>query len=214
MGMLELFDLEEDFNDLGTQAKEMIKQAIEDLFYAFDTDDKGSLEIKHLEQGFKKFLPDNSKKIMRVIHNPLNLSTVEKIYDEIDADKQGFASIEDFEKYLDPYFDDETRKRQFATMCAADADDNNSGNISKFEFIKWSESQGYIHFINVLEGKAIPDSFDDSPRSFLDNGTQRSSKVTMFRSKTMKSPKNKGDMINDMFTNKNKEGLSLAVKKL
>lgn len=211
MGILEVFDISEDYETFDNNLKDLVKEAIEDLFYnGFEADDK--LTDKQLTEGFKKCFPTSLKVNKRIIKKPLELMTIEKIFAEIDYEQKGFATIENFEKYLQEYFDDTERCKQFATACALDADENRSGNVSKLEFIKWSETKSYLHFINVLEGKTAPDALDESPRS-LDDTSQRPSKAFINRSKTMLS-KDKDMLIENIFTNKNKQGLSNAVKKL
>ena len=214
-GILELFNLD-DIEEYDEAFQNIVKNAIEELFYVFDTDDAGVLDTKHLEMGFKKFLPNSKTTAAQKIINPLHLATVESIFKQIDTDGTGIIHIDHFVKYLEPYIEDKERLKEFATLCALDADENRSGNVSKLEFIKWSETRGYIHLINVLEGKGAPFSIEDSPRSLEDQGveSQRSSRLALGRSKTMKSTVDKELFIHDIFTNKNKEGLSKVVKKL
>lgn len=149
--------------------------------------------------------------------NPMHIDTIERIFNELDTEVNGIITSDNFERYLNPYIPDKTQLKEISDMLAQDADENRSGSVTRLEFIKWAETKGYKHLINILEGKSIPYSLDDSPRSLDGNlgESQRSSKLTLGRSKTMISKAGKKELlIHDLFANKNKESLSKAVKRL
>lgn len=211
--IMELFNVNEaDDNDLDSQ--EMVNQAIDELFKIFDPEDKGTLNREQLTTGFRKFLPDPDTKIRKTIDNPFEISTVERIFQEMDFDKTGILSAENLIVYLGPYVKDKDQLKQFSTQICLDADENQSGNVSKLEFLKWRNTKGYSHFINVIEGKGIPFSFEDSPRSLDGEQLPDSPKKGFNKSKTMIIDDKKDTTIHDYFANKNKEGLSKAVKRL
>jgi Ca2+-binding EF-hand superfamily protein len=212
-GISELFNLD-DIDEMGEEEQYAVNQAIDDLFKLFDTEDKGMLDESQLRKGFRKFFPDPSEHHKKVIKKPLEITTAEQLFEEIDADGTGVLNEEKFMEYLKLYVQDADQLKEFSSQWALDADENRSGNINKFEFIKWRNTKGYLHFINVLEGKGVPFSLEDSPRSLEGRQSQRSSRPEMYHSKTMLSTENKDLLIHDIFTNKNKEGLSKAVKRL
>ena len=64
-GILEVFDLQ-DINDFDKKAQDMILDAIDKLFYVWDVDDRGFLDMNNLVYGLKKFLPEDKLNIDRV----------------------------------------------------------------------------------------------------------------------------------------------------
>lgn len=71
-GILEVFDLQ-DIEEYDKKAQDIILDAIDKLFYVFDTEDRGFLDSDNLIDGLKKFLPDDK----------LNLEKVPLIADEL-----------------------------------------------------------------------------------------------------------------------------------
>lgn len=185
-GISELFNLD-DIDEMDEETQYAVNQAIDNLFKLFDTEDKGMINEDQLRKGFRKFLPDPNENHKKIINNPRDINTVEQIFKEIDTDETGILNEEKFMEYLKPYIKDTDQLKTFSSQCALDADENRSGNVSKLEFIKWRDTKGYLHLINVLEGKGVPFSLEESPRSLEGRQSQRSSRPEMYRSKTMLS---------------------------
>lgn len=191
-----------DLDDLEPRAREMIETAIKNLFYVFDSNDEAKLTKAKLEAGFNLILPENKRDQLKIIHEPLELKTALEIFKKIDVEQTGAWTLEHFEKFLKKYVKTKKDLKKFARMLYQDADQNSSGVVSKYEFINWKESKGYKHLINVLEGKGIPYSLDDSPRSFEDDHESNSFQKPVFTDENEDGDKNQA--FSDIFTNKHR----------
>ena len=213
--LMRLFDIE-DLEEYDIEAKTMINQAILDLFNAFDVNDNEKLTLRELENGFSKILPDISQEDFEIIQDPQEYSTVVEIFNRIDAEEIGLWNLENFEIFLSKFVKNKNDLKNVARMFHDDADKNNSGAVSKIEFINWSKGKGYLHFINLLEGKGIPYSLDDSPRS-IEGTTDRDLNQRNSNSQSnMNSQRRleKDAFIHGVFVNKNKKGMSQDIKEL
>ena len=105
--------------------------------------------------------------------------------------------------------------KDVARMFHDDIDKNNSGTVSKIEFINWSKTKGYLHFINILEGKGIPYSLDDTPKNNGNGQIEHNQRNSLLESN--RNPQRRLELdnfIHDVFANKNKKGISQDIKEL
>ena len=93
------------------------------------------------------------------------------------------------------------------------ADVNRSGSVNKLEFINWSKTKSYKNLIEFIEGKSDLIFENKQGGLYEDAKVSYNAKTTFNKSKTMISSHKNIDF-QDLFLNKNKEGLANSVRKL
>ena len=120
---------------------------------------------------------------------------------------------EDFEAFFSEFINDKEKAKTLAQIWMNWADSNRSGSVNKLEFINWSKSKSYKDLIEFVEGKSNL-IFDQKPGGLIEQSKPKYGfKQAYNKSKTMMSSQ-KDYNFNDLFLNKNKEGMANTVKRL